>query len=236
RRPPRRARPTRPWTGSPCGTASRRASAPRRATSSAPTGGSRPGGTRSPTTCPTAPPRRTGCSGTSRSCSSSRPRRGPSAPAPRPSPSCRTRRPRRTSASHRRRMGRTTAHPSPTRRHRPRSSPWRRRRRRRRRPGSISSSPPFLSPPPCTRWRDVPSITILQMIWAMWMKAQWDTPSHSMAATWRSSPTSCRRRPVWRTSLYAHAALSTGSSLLSVCSCHRTTQRCISCSSRSPQR
>lgn len=97
-------------------------------------------------------------------------------------------------------------------------------------------SPPFLSPPPCTRWRDVPSITILQMIWAMWMKAQWDTPSHSMAATWRSSPTSCRRRPVWRTSLYAHAALSTGSSLLSVCNCHQTMQLCILCSSRSPQR
>ncbi|KAL5665424.1 hypothetical protein ACJX0J_025532, partial [Zea mays] len=77
----------------------------------------------------------TGCFGTSRSCSSSRPRRGPSAPAPRPSPSCRTRGPRRTSASHYRRMGRTTTHPSPTRRHRPRSSP----RRRRRRPGSISS-------------------------------------------------------------------------------------------------
>jgi hypothetical protein len=40
------APPKRPWTGSPYGTASRRASAPRRVTSSAPTGGSRPGGTR----------------------------------------------------------------------------------------------------------------------------------------------------------------------------------------------
>ena len=101
---------------------------------------------------------------------------------------------------------------------------------------SCISSPLFLSSPPCTRWRDVPSITTLQTIWAMWMTAQLDTPLHSMAATWRSSPTSCKRRRVWKTSSYAHAVLSMGSSLLSVCSCHRTMQQCISRSSRSPQK
>jgi hypothetical protein len=98
------------------------------------------------------------------------------------------------------------------------------------------SSPPILSPPPCTRWRDVPSITTLQMTWATWMMAQRDTRLHLMAATWRSSPRSCRRRRVWMASSYAHAALSMGSSLLSVCNCHRTMQRCILCSSRSPQK
>jgi len=98
------------------------------------------------------------------------------------------------------------------------------------------SSPPILSPPHCTRWRDVLSITTLQMIWATWTMALRDTRLHLMAATWRSSPRSCRRRRVWMTSSYAHAALSMGSSLLSVCNCHRTMQRCILCSSRNPQK
>ncbi|TKV90756.2 hypothetical protein SEVIR_9G050100v4 [Setaria viridis] len=84
--------------------------------------------------------------------------------------------------------------------------------------------------------RDVRSITTLLMIWATWMMAQRDTHLHLMAATWRSSPTSCRRRRVWMTSSYAHAALSMGSSLLSACNCHRTMQQCILCSSRSPQK
>ena len=97
-------------------------------------------------------------------------------------------------------------------------------------------SPRILSPPPCTRWRDVPSITTLQMIWATWTMALRDTRLHLMAATWRSSPRSCRRRRVWMTSSYAHAALLMGSSLLSVCNCHRTMQRCILCLSRSPQK